>query len=479
MSKSEKVLELLDGYQYKNTTRGIYAYIDTINGREEVPLSSGIFYSVLADDFRIKYDGASISQKTIKECVFNYQGKIIKSQPKVDTKLRIHMEPDGSVIRVDKGDSQYHYFEISSDGWLEKECGDTYFSRNMMQAVLLTPRKNGNLNLIFKYCRIPEGSRNVFLAYLVSCFIDIIHPCLVLQGAAGSSKSTVSTLLKMLIDPCKNNAPCIFPQSEFELKDIYTHMYLAAYDNLDRLSKKQSDMLCSIVTGTQIIKRKLFTDSESCVYNLRQPVILNGISGIVTKEDLLDRSIIINLPSISPEERKSEKTLIRDFQSDLPVILGGIFDILSKTLKIYKEDSIGDAPRLIDFYEYGYYICEAIEKGRGKRFCEEYHQMIDTRDTNVFALYDNPLYHILDVFLEENKNHWKGTMAELWSELWKMDDEFGVGGVPAAPNHLSRILTLMKDSLQKEGIYISYSSNTKNNRFVELWRVVPDTQHTS
>lgn len=92
-------------------SHNIYAYIDTINGREEVPLSSGIFYSVLADDFRTKYDGASISQKTIKECVFNYQGKIIKSQPKVDTKLRIHMDPDGSVIRVDKGDSQYHYFE--------------------------------------------------------------------------------------------------------------------------------------------------------------------------------------------------------------------------------------------------------------------------------------------------------------------------------------------------------------------------------
>ncbi|MCR1906844.1 hypothetical protein [Intestinimonas butyriciproducens] len=65
MSKSEKVLELLDGYQYKNTTKGIYAYIDTINGREEVPLSSGIFYSVLADDFRTKYDGASISQKML------------------------------------------------------------------------------------------------------------------------------------------------------------------------------------------------------------------------------------------------------------------------------------------------------------------------------------------------------------------------------------------------------------------------------
>lgn len=41
MSKSEKVLELLDGYQYKNTTKGIYAYIDTINGRVNTPPRDG------------------------------------------------------------------------------------------------------------------------------------------------------------------------------------------------------------------------------------------------------------------------------------------------------------------------------------------------------------------------------------------------------------------------------------------------------
>lgn len=475
MSEFNKIMEILDGYTYRNSNSGIFAYIDTANGREEVPLRSDIFYSVVANEFQTKYENASVSVRMIKDCIFRYQGKIIRLYPKVDTKLRINMGEDGSVLRIDKGDTEFHYFEITKDGWTEREGGDRFFSRNKVQSFMSAPVKGGDIELIFKYCRIPVKNRDVFLAYLVSCFIDIIHPCLVLQGAAGSSKSTVSTFLKMIIDPCRNNAPCVFPQNEFELKDTYTHMYLAAYDNLDRLNKRQSDMLCSIVTGAQLIKRKLFTDSDSCVYSLRQPVILNGISGIVTKDDLLDRSIIINLLPISPQDRKSEKALMREFQSDLPLILGGIFDVLSKTLQIYREDSVPNAPRLIDFYEYGYYICESIEAGRGQQFCEAYHRMKEEQSADTFVLDDDPLYHMLDGFLEEHLNHWSGTMTQLWKLLKAMEDEFDLNGIPAAANHLSRLLTSMKGALQKEGIYFSYNNTQQNSRYVNLWRVVDHT----
>lgn len=211
MNQTSKVMGILKEYQYKNSQNGIFAYIDTASGKEEVSIKSDIFYSIIADDFQQRNDGATVSLKTIKECVFNYQGSIIRSLPKIETKLRIHMNKDSTKIRIDKGDTEYHYFYITPEGWKIKSNGNRCFTRNSRQSELPAPADKGNIELLFKYCRIPKNMQNVFLAYVVSCFIDVIHPYLVIQGAAGSSKSTLSTFLKMIIDPCKNNAPYIFP----------------------------------------------------------------------------------------------------------------------------------------------------------------------------------------------------------------------------------------------------------------------------
>lgn len=89
MSKSTKVLEILKEYQYKNTNNGIFVYIDTANGKEEVSIRSDIFHSIIADDFQRKNEGATVSLKTIKDCIFNYQGSIIKNQPKINTSINV------------------------------------------------------------------------------------------------------------------------------------------------------------------------------------------------------------------------------------------------------------------------------------------------------------------------------------------------------------------------------------------------------
>lgn len=472
MSKTVKVLEILKEYQYKNTNNGIFVYIDTANGKEEVSIRSDIFHSIIADDFQRKNEGATVSLKTIKDCIFNYQGSIIKNQPKINTRLRINMEKDSSVLRIDMGDKKYHYIEITSEDWCVKSDGDKYFSRNNRQAELPLPQKGGDIELLFQYCRVPEDMQNVFIAYVVSCFIDIIHPCLVIQGVAGSSKSTLSKFLKMIIDPCVNNAPCIFPKSETELKDIYNSNYFVAYDNLQRLNYKQSDYLCSIVTGSQVLRRKLYTDSETCQYDLRQPIVLNGISGIISKEDMLDRSIIMELPPISQMERKSERKLMEDFQNDLPSILGGIMDVLSLVLATYEADSVDCPPQLIDFYEYGYYICEAVEVGRGEMFCQEYWNAIELQ-RNEYKENDN-LIPIIDKFLDYSENEWLGTMGELCEELQDFETEWKDKGVrsviPPTPNRLSREINAIRHSLESVGISVEYDTNSKNCRVVKIYK---------
>ena len=470
MNKSKTVLEILKSYKYKNTSRGIYALVDTANGSEEIPINSRAFYSIIADLYREISKGETVSPKTIKECVFNHEGTILRTQKRIDTKLRINRADDGSVIRIDLANEDYEYIEITSEGWSICSDGERFFTRNASQAELPTPIRGGEIERIFDYCRIPEDKHNLFLAYIVSCFIDIIHPCLVIQGSAGSGKSTLSTFLKMLIDPCRNNAPTIFPRNERELIELYNNNYYVAYDNLQRLNAKQSDYLCSIVTGSQYQRRKLYDNYEMCQFDLRQPILLNGISGIVTREDMLDRSIIINLLPFEKAERRSERQIMKDCKDDLPLILGGIMDVLVDVIATYEPDSIPTCPRLIDFYEYGYYICEAIERGTGDDFCEEFQNTMDYQKKKFCE--NNSLKELLICFMEENDKVWRGTVGKLSDELHvfvdKMVPQDEPSGIPPTPNRLARELHLIGNSLQNDGIYISYSKSASNCSVVEI-----------
>lgn len=467
MSKASDILSILKSYSYKNTEKGIFVYIDTANGREEVPVKSEIFYSIIADDYQKQSGGKTVCVKTIKDCIFNFSGSIIRNQPKVSTRLRVNMEEDGSVIRIDIGDNKYRYIRITDEGWTIESDGDNYFTHHARQAPMPIPIHGGDITKIFKYCRVSPEMETVFIAYVCSCFIDIIHPCLVIQGKAGSSKSTMSKFLKMIIDPSINNSPCLFPKNEREIKDVYNINYFVAYDNLQKITNRQSDCLCSIVTGTQDIRRKLFTNFETCTSDLRQPIVLNGIKNIIANEDMLERSIILELQPIASTEKKSERKLIFDFQEDLPDILGGIMDILSKTLSTYKADTVPNPPRLIDFYEYGYYICEAWKKGQGEEFCADYVALMNKQLQNFSHRTD--FIDLVRVFLEDEDNEFRGTMSELWDELRDYEDLVDFEGlVPGSANRLSRELRQHRSDFEDNGIYIEFSRTPSNLSYVKM-----------
>lgn len=459
------IMELLKEFEYKNTNDTIFALIETVNGKEELSMESVAFRNIIANHYFQK-TFKTVNPSLLKSCISCYYGYLYETLLKTTTRFRIFMEDDNSAIYIDKGDKDYHYYKITVDGWSEETGGDKYFKRSPSTAELPSPSRKGNVKRLFKYCRIPDKMKNVFIAFVVSCFIDIQHPCLVIQGEAGSSKTTQSKILKMLIDPCTFNEPHIFPKNAEELKDIYTQMYLASYDNLDRLTRKQSDFLCSAITGVQLIRRKLFTNSESCSYFLRQPIILNGISGIVSKEDLMSRSIVLTLPKLLKSERKSERLLMKEYKEDLPVILGGIFDILSEMLGTYKEETFDDTPRMADFYEFGYYICEAY--GKGDDFCKEYLSLVDNQEKHVSAENAN-LFGLIDALMEENENYWYDTVGHTWEELKEYSYEYDIS-MPNAPNKLSKELSDCKKYLEENGIKFEFSRDSENCRCIEIYR---------
>lgn len=67
MKESNKVMELLTGYHYKNTPMGILATVKTANGKEDVSITSDLFYSLVALDYQESHNGCTISRSAIKE----------------------------------------------------------------------------------------------------------------------------------------------------------------------------------------------------------------------------------------------------------------------------------------------------------------------------------------------------------------------------------------------------------------------------
>lgn len=472
---TDKIFEMLENdFHYKNTSYGVLVTIETVNGKEDVSIRNDKFRSILANRYRKKY-GESVSPLQIKDCIFSYYGKIIEEYERVNNSNRCDRGEDGS-IWIDKGGPEDIYFVIFEKGIGISENSSEYFYKHSRKGELPYPDiENGDIERIFRYCRVPKNMQNIFVAYLASLFIkDIDHPCLVINGEQGSGKTTMCTFIKALVDPVDDNRPCLFPKNNADLALMFRENYLLAFDNAETLDSKLSNKLCTIVTGGREYVRKLYTDDEMIHFDLHQPIIINGIHNIVKKSDMLSRSIIMNItkPTNKDEFANDKVTLMNEFMEDRAIILGGIFNILSKALVHYRPNSIqrlGHDIRMSSFYDYGYYICEAWKKGSGIEFCADYialleHQLRDFKK--------NPdLIDTLKSFLEEEKDfHWEGMMnalSETLNNFIKLVGDMHTK-IPSTPNRLSREISNLLVDLEASGIVVEMSKTRNNSRYISL-----------
>ena len=84
--------------------------------------------------------------------------------------------------------------------------------------------------------------------------------------------------------------------------------HVVAFDNLSRLADDLSDNLSVLATGGGFAVRQLYTNDEEQIFQAQRPLILNGISQVATRGDLLDRAIVVTLPPIPEEKRRDEDT---------------------------------------------------------------------------------------------------------------------------------------------------------------------------
>jgi hypothetical protein len=327
-----------------------------------------------------------------------------------------------------------------------------------------------------------DEAKLVVKVALISWFIpNIPHPILIVHGGKGSAKSMFQTMVKSIVDPAKPSLLTIHNDKSEFIQQI-AHNYLAAYDNLKYNPKWLSDEACKTITGIGQTKRVLYTVDEDKIFEYKHCLMFNGINVAFSEPDVIDRSIVIELPMIREDDRKTENEILEGFHNLRPRILGQVFDILAKAITIKKDVRIKAIPRMADYAMWGEAIARAMGHAENE-FLDAYYNNI--RFQNAEVIESNPVAFAIKKLVEDtladtvkvkpgsDKALFNGTPAELLDRLDKIANENKINTIqkewPKDKKWLVRRIKEIRQNLQQElGIEIRIERDSNNTSTVKI-----------
>lgn len=256
-------------------------------------------------------------------------------------------------IYWDLVNERWQQVEISAEGWRIIEAADSpvRFRRSRGMQSLPLPEPGGHLSSLRRFINLPdEDSFVLFAAWLIGALRadGRAFPILCLAGEQGSAKSSAARFARQLIDP--NDAPLRGRlRDERDLMISTRASWVISLDNVSKLNQDGSDALSRLATGAGLSTRTLYSDEDETIFQAARPIVITGIPEVAESADLVDRSILIELPPIPEEERCDEEEIWRTFQDSRPGLTGALCDAVSAALRDLKQVRIDRLPRMADF----------------------------------------------------------------------------------------------------------------------------------
>jgi len=222
--------------------------------------------------------------------------------------------------------------------------------------------------------------------------------------------------------------------------------WVCAFDNVSRIHDWFSDFLCRGVTGEGDMKRSLYTNDDEFIRSYRRCFVLNGIGSIMYRPDLLDRSIIFDIPLL--KEAWPESFITDEWKKSLPGILGGFFTAVSKAMGVVAQISGHEKFRMADFARWGGALSEGLGYSR-EEFFSKYQESVDSKWQDTAE--ESTFAKKIRTFVESHSGYWAGSPSELLSELSSDEDE---KGIPKTAKWLSNELVRIAPVMRHVGIDI-------------------------
>lgn len=358
------------------------------------------------------------------------------------------------VVHLDLGNQAWETIEVSEGGWRVVSDAPVRFRRPNGLLPLPKPVHPGNVKPFRELVNLSgDDEWALLLGWLVAALRPTgPYPVLVVQGEQGSGKSTASRLIRRLIDPSRADLRAE-PESTRDMMIAANNSWIIAFDNLSTISLKFSDAMCRVATGASYTARTLYSNDEETILYAERPILINGIDDLMTRPDLLDRAVILRLPSIPDEARRTEAEIEERFVRDHPVILGGLLSALAYGLRRLHEVGVTPSGRMVDFLNLGVAAERALHLPPGS-FKRAYKRA--RGDINAVALDLSPVATAI-IGLVERRGEWEGTAAQLLEELTDHPSNRLAAkrqGWPRTPNWLSNHLVRLSANLRSAGIII-------------------------
>jgi hypothetical protein len=275
-------------------------------------------------------------------------------------------------------------------------------------------------------------------------------PVVCVTGEQGSGKSTLCKLIRIAYDP--SGVPIGSPPRE--IRDLHVQArttYALAFDNLNFLARDLSDAIASLATGGGQRARQLYTDSDEVAARFRRPTLLNGLSSPATMADLLDRSLLFELPARTEQTKESERELERRitaagdelFAAALVAVRGGLRNLATTPAARWH--------RLTDGATFAIAAAKAI--GTTK---EQMEAVLRANRDSIDSLVISGDDFVTAVIEWAKKEAWEGTTSELLSQLGEHTEAGKRGHLrkswPATPEAAGRALREKAPVFRRAGI---------------------------
>lgn len=441
-----------------------YACLYLNERREVLRVRSINFRSLIS---RLVWEQIQIppSNESLKAVMNIFEAKALYDSPEYRLTSRVARTKDIFWYNLGSGAA----VKITEDDWEVVENPPILFRPYAHQKMQVRPEKVTAewASEILKFLKLPTREQGLlFIIKLATDFVpDIPHPIDILHGPHGSFKTTIQKLKKDLVDPSK--VPVTTPsrsRDEF-IQNLNKHHNIV-FDNQSFLTGEQSDQLCRAVTGDGLSKRKLYTDDDEIIYDIKNCISINGINITATKPDLLHRSLIFSTSTVKLEDRVNEYELWEEFNEVKPKILGGFFSLLSKAMNEYKRVESDWRPRMADFAHWGIAVARALGHTEDA-FIKIYTENMQIQNDE--ALYMNPIAEVI-LELMANRTRYEDSptnlMIEIDREALKLRLDMKDRRYPKSPKSLWKRIAEVRANLQEVGIFVDNYKSPQGRRIL-------------
>ena len=223
--------------------------------------------------------------------------------------------------------------------------------------------------------------------------------------------------------------------------------------------------MARLSTGAGFGTRELYTDAEETLFWAAKPIILNGITDLAVRSDLLDRSLLVTLPRIAEDRRQTEARFWATFHAAQPAILAALLDAVSASLGGHRMVNLQRLPRMADFAVWVIAAEPAIGWPDGS-FLTAYTR--NRASAHELALESASIVPPLQQLPPE----WEGTAGELLEQLVALVGEKVTKREdwPANPRTLSGQLRRLAPDLRSIGIEVTFAPRTGKRRAITIIR---------